>query len=250
LKELGVDIVQLTLFGTEEDTDYFRGRKGAYREHMQAIDILLKNEIVPRIQIFPFSTTIDDIHRLNRVLEDIRLEERVNDMGNEFSCFLNTPMPIGQGFNLENIRLRESDLGKLPNNLIEKTLKHYKSESADILWKTEGELLPELLEENNPLIAESVPLPLGIDPDLNVYPIYWEVAEWWCLGNVREDGVGKIIDNLINRNNPGLKMNYETPVSYFAKKYGKPDGEKLYANTELVAKWFRIEAMNNSELNL
>ena len=87
LKELGVEVVQLTFFGTEENMDYFRGRKGAYREHMQAIDILLENEIIPRIQIFPFTTTIEDINRLYRVLQDIKLEERVNDIGKEFPCF-------------------------------------------------------------------------------------------------------------------------------------------------------------------
>ena len=195
LKELGVEVVQLTLFGTEENTDYYRGRKGAYREHMQAIDVLLENGIAPRIQIFPFSITVDDVVSLYQVLQDIRLEERVNDIGKEFTCFLNTPMPIGEGFNLENIKLRRSDIKKLPYHLLEKTLRHFKSESTDTLWKTEAELLPALLEENNPLNAESELLALGVDPDFNVYPIYWEVAEWWCLGNVKRDGVGKIIDN-------------------------------------------------------
>lgn len=95
LKKLGVEVVQLTLFGTGENTDYFKGRKGAYSEHMQAIDVLLENGIVPRIQIFPFSTNVNDINKLYKVLKDIKLEERVNDIGKEFSCFLNTTTPMG-----------------------------------------------------------------------------------------------------------------------------------------------------------
>ncbi|UCC16705.1 MAG: radical SAM protein, partial [Dehalococcoidales bacterium] len=247
LKELGVDCVQLTLFGTEENTDYFRGRKGAYREHMQAIDILLANGIVPRIQIFPFATTIDDITMLYRVLMDIRLEERVNDLEKEFPCFLNTTSPAGEGFKLEDIRLRRSDLPKLPEYLIEKTLKHFSSESTDTLWRTEAELLPGLLEENSPLNEESEILAFMVDSDFNVYPNFGEIAEWWCLGNVKEDGVGVIMDNYLNHACPGMKMNFEMPVRYFAEKYGKQDNERLWAKVDLVQKWHRLEAMNNRE---
>ena len=191
LKELGVDVVQLSLFGTEENTDYFRGRRGAYREHMQAIDILLENEIVPRIQIFPFSTTIDDMNKLYQVLQNIRLEERVNNLGKEFPCFLNTTSPVGEGYNLETIRLRRNDVQKLPEYLIEKTLEHYNAESTDIHWHTEAELLPELLDENTPLNEESEILTFMVDADFNVYPNFGEVAEWWCLGNVKKDGGGE-----------------------------------------------------------
>ena len=245
LNELGVDCVQLTLFGTEENTDYFKGRKGSYKEHMLAIDILLENGIAPRIQIFPFSTTVDDVAKLYRVLQDIKLEERVNDMGKEFPCFLNTTSPVGEGFNLENIRFRRSDIPKLPKYLIEKTMKHLNSESIDIHWRTEVELLPELLDEDTPLNEESDILAFMVDADFNVYPNFGEIAEWWCLGNVKEDGVGEIIDKFISRNTPGMKMNFEIPVSYFAEKYGKQDNERLWAKVDLVQKWHRLEAMNN-----
>jgi MoaA/NifB/PqqE/SkfB family radical SAM enzyme len=250
LKELGVEIVQLTLFGTEENTDYFKGRKGAFKEHMQAIDILLENGIVPRIQIFPFSTTIDDITRLYQALQDIRLEEQENDLGKEIPCFLNTTTPMGAGFDLEDIRLRRSDVKNLPKYLVEKTLKHLKSENTDTLWKTEAELLPGLLDEDIPLNEESDILAFLIDPDFNVYPNFGEIAEWWCLGNVKKDGVGKIIDTFIDRNTPGMKMNFEIPVSYFAEKYGTQDNERLWAKVDLIQKWHRLEAMNNREAYL
>ncbi len=245
LKELGVDRVQVTLFGTEENTDYFRGRKGAYQEHLRAFDIMLENGIAPRVQIFPFSTTIDDINRLYQILLDIRLEERVNSLGKEFTCFINTTTPMGEGFNLEDIRLRRSDLWKLPGYFIEKTLKHYKRESMESLVKTEAELLPELLKDDSPLNEESEILAFMVDPHFNVYPNFGELAEWWCLGNVKKNGIGTVIDNFISRNNPGMKMNYEIPVSYFAEKYGRADNERLWAKTDLVQKWHRLEAMSN-----
>ncbi len=250
LKELGVEIVQLTLFGTEENTDYFTGRKGAYREHMQAIEILLENGIVPRIQIFPFSTTIDDNSRLHQVMKDIRLEERVNDMGKEFPCFLNTTTLMGAGFDLENIRFRRNDVPKLPKYLIDKTLKYFNAESTEVHWRTEAELLPELLEENNPLNEEPEILAFMVDADFNVYPNIGEIAEWWCLGNIKEDGLEKIIDSFIKRNTPGVKMNFEIPIKYFAEKYGKQDNKRLWSKVDLVKKWHRLEAMNNREAYL
>jgi len=69
-------------------------------------------------------------------------------------------------------------------------------------------------------------------------------------GKCKEDGVGKIIDDLLNRNSPGMKMNFEMPVRYFSEKYGKQDNERLWAKVDLVEKWHRREAMNNREAYL
>jgi hypothetical protein len=243
LRELGVNCVQVTLFGTDKNTDYFKGRKGAFSESLEAIDIMLENGIIPRIQIFPFTTTVEDIFNLRQVLLDIRLEEWVNSLGKEFACFLNTATPIGEGFNLEEIRPRKNDLLKLPQYFIEKTLKHWKSESIDNLWKTEAELMPSLLDDDNPLNENPEVPAFMIDSEFNVYPNCGEIAAWWCLGNIRRDGVPVIIENYLTRNNPGLNMNYEIPVSYFARKYGNPAGDRIYARSDLIQKWIRLEGM-------
>ena len=110
--------------------------------------------------------------------------------------------------------------------------------------------MPELLEDNSPLNEESEILAFMVDADFNVYPNFGEIVEWWCLGNVKKDGVGKIMDNFISRNSPGMKMNFEIPVRYFAEKYGKQDNERLWAKVDLVQKWHRLEAMNNREVYL
>lgn len=51
LSSLGLKKAQLTLFGGPEKTDSYTGRKNAYSEIVQAIEILLENEISPRIQV-------------------------------------------------------------------------------------------------------------------------------------------------------------------------------------------------------
>ena len=52
LKEVNVNTVQLTFFGMEAVTDKYVGRAGAFKELLQATEILLINKIAPRWQAF------------------------------------------------------------------------------------------------------------------------------------------------------------------------------------------------------
>ena len=248
LKGLGVDCVQVTLFGTEKNTDHFSGRKGAFIELMSAIEVMLSNGIVPRIQIFPFTTTIGDFKDIQDILVDIHLEERINKLGKESAFYFHLPAPDGEAFNLENIRIRRRDAQRLPDYLMQKTLKHFKADSMEKLWKTEAELMPTLLKQEKPL-NENPPVPaLMVASDFNVYPNSGEIASWCCLGNLKTDGVDAVMDNYLNRHTLGLKMNHEMPVSYFARKYGNSQGDRLYTTgTDLMLKWFRLEGMDSQK---
>jgi len=247
LKSLGVDCVQITLFGTERNTDYFSGRKGAFRDCLSAIEVLLLNDIVPRVQMFPFSTTVDDFENLQRVFIDLKLEERTSHLGKEFACFFNSPTPTGAGYNLENIRMSKDDFLRLPPYFIEKTMKYFKAYDLDNLLKTEAELLPELLADNSPLNDTPEVTAFMVASDFNVYPNYGEIADWWSLGNLKTGGIELVMDAFLNHKNPGLKMNYEIPVKYFAGKYGDKKSAKLYTRGDLIQKWFRLEAMGVQE---
>jgi len=48
LKETGVEKIQLTFFGMEKLTDFYTGRKGAFKELLKATDILIDNGISPK----------------------------------------------------------------------------------------------------------------------------------------------------------------------------------------------------------
>lgn len=245
LKSTGVEVVQVTLFGSEKNTDYFTGRKGAFKNCMAAIEVLLESGIAPRIQMFPFTTTVNDFAALECILLDIHLEGRVGKLGKEFVCFLNLPTPDGEAFNLENVRIRRSDAQKLPAYFIQKTLRHFKAENMEKLWQTEAELMPSLLGRNTPLNENPPIQALMVASDFNVYPNSGEIAHWCCLGNLKTDGVDLVMDNYLNHRTLGLKMNHEMPVSYFARKYGNPTGDRLYTAADLVLRWFRLEGMNN-----
>ena len=244
LKGIGVGCVQISLFGMEKKTDYYTGRKGAFKDCMKAIDVLIDARIAPRVQMFPFKTNLDDFEIIAKLFRDIRLEERVRDLGREFACFLNAGIgTTGEGLNLEDIRINRSELLRLPPYFLDKTITHLKAESFEKLWPTEAELMPFLLEDNQPLNDNPPIISFHVRPDFNVYPNCGEDAEWWCLGNLNMDGIDSVINTFIKHSNPGLRLNYETPMKYLAKKYGNSHGDKLYTRYDLGHRWIRLEAM-------
>lgn len=88
LASLQVKKAQLTLFGGEAKTDYYTGRKGSYKEILQAIDILIENKISPRIQIFVNKDNIDELPLIEKLISENNLEKRCSDFGGEFTSAL------------------------------------------------------------------------------------------------------------------------------------------------------------------
>lgn len=79
LKEVGTKKVQLTLFGLEEITDKYVGRKGAFREILKATEILIANDISPRWQLFINEENKDEIAKLLELIKELRFKERCSD---------------------------------------------------------------------------------------------------------------------------------------------------------------------------
>ncbi|HCR41527.1 MAG TPA: hypothetical protein DIW41_11555 [Lachnospiraceae bacterium] len=88
LKLLGLKKCQLTLFGGEEKTDYYTGRKGAYDEIVRSIELLMNAEIAPRLQVFVNKDNVDDLQAVVDLIHEHRLEERCAAFGAPFSAFV------------------------------------------------------------------------------------------------------------------------------------------------------------------
>jgi hypothetical protein len=147
---------------------------------------------------------------------------------------------------LEEARINRNDVVSLPSYFLEKTPKHFKSDTIEKLWPTEAELLPSLLEDGQPLNDNPPVVSFHVRSDFDVFPNCGEDSGWWRLGNLREDGVNTIIDTFLKHDNLGLKLNYEIPLKYLAAKYGNRKGERLYSKTSLGQRWIRLEAMGSS----
>lgn len=103
LQERGVQAVQLTLFGGENLTDRYTGRRGAYREILDAMEILIQNRIAPRLQTFLNTETIAELPHLDNLIRTSELENRCAAFGGEFRFFCH--QGSCDGANAENYSL-------------------------------------------------------------------------------------------------------------------------------------------------
>ena len=124
LYSLGVRAAQLTLFGNEETTDYFIGRKGAYREIIQTMNDLINNGIAPRIQVFIYKTNIAQLLDILKLIENKELEDKCSDFEKKFAFFLHQGSCGGENEQFYNDWITIDDIDKIPQKLLDFTLKH------------------------------------------------------------------------------------------------------------------------------
>lgn len=137
LASLGVKAAQLTIFGDEATTDYFVGRKGAYKEILQTIDTLLENKITPRIQTFINKSNIDELPYIKNLIESLDLENRCVDIGREFEFFLHQGSCDGENEQFYDVWITPDDVDKIPQKLVYFTLKHFgKSNIMEVLGQS------------------------------------------------------------------------------------------------------------------
>lgn len=240
-KDIGTEKCQITFFGLEENTDYFAGRKGAFKDNLIATDRLIEEGIVPRWQLFLNEKNKGELQAFTKLIEDLKFEDRVKSMGKEFEFFAYLPAPYGEAFNLESIRPKADIVDFIPKYLKDKTLKHCNAKDMkEILGYEESKLLPKLLENNDSLNDYPFILSLMITSDFEVYCNAGEVVPWWSLGNLNKDSVKTIMDNYINNASLGLKLMYEVPISELAKECGNIDGRSIYTEEDLIMKYIHM----------
>ena len=147
LKEVGVNCVQLTLFGLQDTTDRYIGRKGAFNELLKATEILIDNEISPRWQTFINQENKNEIVELLRLSETMKLKERVEAFGGIFKFFVNVGSCDGENRKLYPTRITE---GEAPDILIPYFLNYEDNYS-------EKELCDKLKDDESSMVPHNVP---------------------------------------------------------------------------------------------
>ncbi|MCH5255597.1 MAG: radical SAM protein, partial [Lachnospiraceae bacterium] len=134
LKEVGVRKVQLTFFGMEQMTDKYTGRKGAFKELLDATEMLIANQIAPRWQVFINEENKDEIVQLLGLVDTLRLEERCRAFGEDFRFFIHSGSCDGENRKLYNLRIEKNHI---PEVLIPYYMNYEKvlteRESCDLL---------------------------------------------------------------------------------------------------------------------
>ena len=225
-------VCQITFFSMEDNTDWGMRRKGAFRDNITATERLLSVGIAPRWQLFITKQALGDLEEFIRLIYDLNLHKRCESIGQKFEVFIGGMSPEGSGYDLESVRIDADDIKQIPNGLIEIC-----REGIDLLGQPENVLLDSLLNDNTPPNASANVHSISINADFDVYPNIAEPAEWWRLGNLKTDGVDKIIKAYRDETTPGMKMNREMPISELARLYGDKSSSKLYHKDDLVCRW-------------
>ena len=210
LKEVGVKKVQLSFFGGEERTDKYVGRKGAYQELMKATSILLEHGIVPRWQFFINMENKDEILPQIEIGKAMGVPE----------IFVHEGSCDGNNAKLYGIRIEKD---AIPEGLIP-----YYLDYDQIL--TEAECCARLKGSNEHYLPHNDrDIVLNITSDLNVYFHFTNPSPAWCLGNLREDPIDRIVARSVEENVPALLLSKAMPLGRLVTKYGNPTSKKVFS---------------------
>jgi len=245
LYSIGVRAAQLTVFGDQETTDDFIGRKGAFKEILQAIDILLQSKIAPRVQMFIYKSNIPQLKYVQQLIETLGLEKRCGDIGNEFGFFLHQGSCSGENEQFYDVWITPDDVEKIPSKLVELTIKHFsKSSIFEVLGEPEHDLYSQLIHDpSTSSIVSECPV-FFVDRAFNVYPNYDTPSPFWCLGNLKSDGAEKILNTYANSKSIAQHCLATVPISEMVLKHGDINSKRLFKKQDyrnfMLTKYCRL----------
>ena len=219
LKETGVKCVQLTFFGLEEMTDRYVGRKGAYRELLQATEILLAHEISPRWQTFINEENKDDLVKLLAVSEERELARRSEAFGGHFRFFVHPGSCDGENRKLYPLRIVKEHI---PEALVPFFLGY------DAL-KPERELCEKWRDDPSHFVPHN-------DGDIvlyvsNTYDLFFNFTHMrpeWRIGNLKTDPAEELVRRVLEEDIPALRKARGITVGELVKRCGDPASEKAF----------------------
>lgn len=235
---LGPKVCQVTFFGGEKVTDWFCRRRGAWNDNLTATERLLAVGMIPRWQIILTRKGLPDLAAISAVADEMCLEKRAALLGGRFDVFCNLPGPDGEAFDIEDMRLEESDLAYIPAKLMESTRTHF----GDVNWRTEADIVAGVIAGG--VIAPFVPDTTWflVNADIDVFSNYGDLTRGWRLGNFGRDPLSGILDKFEGARTPALHAAFDVPTLELARRFGRRDSRFLYASGDLKARWVRMYA--------
>ena len=234
-KSVGPQTCQISFFGTEETNDWFHQRKGAFRDALTATERLLDVGMKPRWQIFLTKKLLPEIDGLLRLIDRLRLRERVQDLGSEFQLFMHAPGPDHEGRKIEYLRPTVEEVTSLPEDILRPSRKHL---GRDTLWQTEGELYASILKgkgipaKDERVLAEPSSFWFFVTNNWDVFCNVGTLEGWWRLGNLKTDSVETIMRRFEQDEILGLEILLNYPRNKLAREYGDPHGLKIYSGKD------------------
>ena len=219
LKELGVPAVQLTFFGTEQTTDRCVGRKGAFRELLQATDILLAHEICPRWQLFLTEENRQEALELLDLSQSLALSSRCEAFGGQFRFFVHGGSCDGENRKRYSSMLQK---GHIPESLIPYYLNYEQLHSEAeycALWRGDAS---HVVPHNQEQIV------IYVSNRFDLYFNFTHMRPEWRVGNLQTDPIGELVRCVVEEDTPALRAAREITLGELAERYGDPASERLF----------------------
>lgn len=219
LKEVDVKVVQLTFFGLEAMTDTYVGRNGAFKELLQATEILLANEIAPRWQAFIYEENKEEIVELLQLSRELKLTERCREFGAEFKFFVHAGSCDGENRKQYPIWIEK--------NHIPEELKPYYLNFEELL--TEKECCEQLMKDETPYVRHNGDeIVLLISNTYDVFFNFTHMSKEWKIGNLKTDEPAELVRRIVEEDTPALNLSGEITMKELVLRYGDFDSNKAF----------------------
>lgn len=220
LKAVGVKKVQLTFFGMEEMTDKYTGRKGAFKELLEATEILIANQIAPRWQAFINEENKNEVVQLRNLIDTLKLEERCRAFHADFKFFVHSGSCDGENRKLYDIRIEKKNI---PKELIPYYLNYENIYSEQECCRLLMNDISNMVYHNEDLIV------LYISNMYDVFFNFTHMSEAWKIGNLKLDSQEEIIRRIIEEDTPALNLARNITVKKLVEKYGNERSQKVFS---------------------
>ena len=215
LRSVGVKKVQLTFFGLEATQDRYVGRKGAYREVMEATDLLIRGGILPRWQCFVNEENRGEIVELLRISEGIRKSRCP-----ELEFFVHEGTCDGENRKLYPIRI----------------LKRHIPEELLPVWPDSAALTTEkdccgILEadDSRPSFPVGDRVTLNISNEYDVYYNYTHMTKPWVIGNLKKEDPAGLVRRILSGDTFALRAAGRHTWAELARRYGDPSSGRVFS---------------------
>ena len=243
-KRIGPDTCQITFFGLQQTNDWFYRRRGAFRDCLAATERLLDVGMKPRWQFFLTTKILPDLDGLMRLIDAMRLRERVQTLGGEFVAFIHPPDMSGEGANITHLAVTIDEARLVPDELLNASLPHL---GRDSMWETEADIVSRAQSDpdsfGHPYGYPKPWLCFFVRGNWDVFPNMGTYTPMWKLGNLKTDSVAEIIGRFETDSSPALAMNRTVTVADLARRYGDP--ESRLVDIGFAELWFERYCAEN-----
>ncbi len=230
---------QIALFGVGATNDWGYRRGGAHADIVTATRRLMEVGILPRWQVFLTKKGLPELGAVLRLVDELKIQERLSGIGLEFELLLNDMTPVGEARRLEHLRLTPDDVKLIPPELVDATERYTKK---PFVLKSEAQWIQEILgRPDEPLGMDYPPdLWLFVTPGWQVFPNIGSLEPWWSLGTYGDGDITEAFATFVADRPAAMKAGTTLRLHDTVLRCGDRHSNRLYGS-ESDLRWLWLE---------